>query len=69
MFGIILGRLAVMILSSFGEEQFHFSVTQAGIAPVELWLLPLTLFVGVLAAIIPAIRAYRSDISTILRNE
>ncbi|MGB0917428.1 MAG: ABC transporter permease, partial [Flavobacteriales bacterium] len=68
-FGIILGRLAVMILSSFGEEQFHFSVTQAGIAPVELWLLPLTLFVGVLAAIVPAIRAYRSDISTILRNE
>jgi len=68
-FGIILGRIAIMTLSSFGEEQFHFSVTQSGISPVEIWLLPFTLGVGLLAAIIPAIRAYRSDISTILRNE
>ena len=68
-FGIILGRIAIMTVSSFGEEQFHFSVSQVGIAPVELWLLPFTLGVGLLAAVIPAIRAYRSDISTILRNE
>ena len=42
-FGIILGRIAIMTLSSFGEEQFHFSVTQSGISPVEIWLLPFTL--------------------------
>ncbi|MCB0755321.1 MAG: ABC transporter permease [Flavobacteriales bacterium] len=68
-FGIILGRIAIMTLSSFGEEQFHFSVSQSGVSPVEIWLLPFTLGVGLIAAIIPAIRAYRSDISTILRNE
>lgn len=68
-FGIILGRIAIMTLSSFGEEQFHFSVSQSGISAVEIWLLPFTLGVGFVAAIIPAIRAYRSDISTILRNE
>ncbi|MBI1287197.1 MAG: FtsX-like permease family protein [Flavobacteriales bacterium] len=68
-FGIILGRIAIMTLSSFGEEQFHFSVSQSGVSAVEIWLLPLTLGVGLVAAIIPAIRAYRSDISTILRNE
>jgi ABC-type antimicrobial peptide transport system permease subunit len=42
---------------------------QSGVSTVELWLLPFTLGVGLIAAIIPAIRAYRSDISTILRNE
>lgn len=68
-FGIILGRIAIMTLSSFGEEQFHFSVSQNGVSTVEIWLLPFTLGVGFIAAIIPATRAYRSDISTILRNE
>ncbi|MCB9205126.1 MAG: FtsX-like permease family protein [Flavobacteriales bacterium] len=68
-FGIILGRIAIMTLSSFGEEQFHFSVSQSGVSTVEIWLLPFTLGVGLVAAIIPAVRAYRSDISTVLRNE
>ena len=68
-FGIILGRVAIMMLSSFGEEQFHFGVSQSGVSMIEVWLLPFTLGVGLIAAIIPAIRAYRSDISTILRNE
>ena len=68
-FGIILGRIAIMTLSSFGEEQFHFSVWQSGISAIEIWLLPFTLGVGLVAALIPAIHAYRSDISTVLRNE
>jgi putative ABC transport system permease protein len=67
--GIILGRVGIMLLSSFGEEQFHFGVAQIGVSTVELWLLPFTFGVGLIAAIIPAIRAYRSDISSILRNE
>jgi putative ABC transport system permease protein len=68
-FGIILGRVAIMTLSSFGEEQFHFSLAQVGIAPVEMWLLPFTLAIGLIAALIPAFRAYRSDISSVLRDE
>jgi len=67
--GIILGRIGIMLLSSLGEEQFQFSVSQSGIAQIEIWLLPLTLCIGLIAALIPAIRAYRSDISSILRNE
>ena len=69
LFGIILGRFGIMVLSSYGEEQFHFGVTQYGLASIEMWLFPFTLLVGLLAAVIPAFRAYRSDISTILRNE
>jgi putative ABC transport system permease protein len=68
-FGIILARVGLNILSVFGDEQFHFSMTQSGFSPVELWLLPLTIGIGILAAIIPAISAYRSDISSILKHE
>jgi len=67
--GIILGRVGIMLLSYFGEDQFQFSVSQTGVAQVEIWLLPLTLCIGLIAALIPAIRAYRSDISSVLRNE
>jgi len=67
--GIILGRVGIMLLSYFGEDQFQFSVSQTGVAQVEIWLLPLTLCIGLIAAVIPAIRAYRSDISSVLRNE
>ena len=67
--GIILGRIGIMLLSYFGEDQFQFSVSQTGAAAVEIWLLPLTLSIGLIAALIPAVRAYRSDISSILRNE
>ncbi|MCF8463352.1 MAG: ABC transporter permease [Flavobacteriales bacterium] len=67
--GIILGRVGIMLLSSIGEDQFQFSVSQSGVADVEIWLLPLTLCIGLVAALIPAFRAYRSDISSVLRNE
>jgi putative ABC transport system permease protein len=67
--GIILGRGGIVLLSSLGEDQFQFSVSHSGIAEVEIWLLPLTLCIGLIAALIPAIRAYRSDISSVLRNE
>ena len=66
--GIILGRVSMMALSNFGEQQFKFGIEQVGIAQVEIWLLPFTLCVGIIAAIIPAFRAYRSNISSVLRD-
>lgn len=67
--GIILGRLAMMMLSNYGEQQFKFGIGQVSFATVEFWLLPFTLMVGIIAAAFPAIRAYRSNISGILRND
>jgi putative ABC transport system permease protein len=66
--GIILGRVSLMVLSGLGEQQFKFGIEQAGVATVEIWLLPFTLSVGLIAAIIPAIRAYRSNISSTLKD-
>lgn len=67
--GIILGRVAMMALSSFGEQQFKFGIEQSGLASIELWLLPLTLCIGFVAAALPAIRAYKSNISAVLRDD
>ena len=35
-----LGRVSMMALSNFGEQQFKFGIEQVGIAQVEIWLLP-----------------------------
>jgi putative ABC transport system permease protein len=67
--GIILGRLAMMMLSNYGEQQFKFGIGQVGFASIELWLLPFTLLIGFIAAAIPAFRAYQSSISGVLRND
>ncbi len=67
--GIVIGRIGMMVISSFGENQFHFSLSLQTFSAVEVWLLPLTLIVGIVAAFIPAFQAYQTDISAILRNE
>ncbi len=67
--GIVLGRIGMIVISSFGEDQFHFGLSLQVFTSVEVWLLPLTLAVGIVAALIPALQAYRTDISSVLRNE
>jgi len=68
-FGTILGRIALMFISTSAEKDFKFSFN-----PYEfIWekegvLFLLTIFVGVLAALIPAIKAYQLNISKTLAN-
>ncbi|WP_130734226.1 FtsX-like permease family protein [Flavobacterium sp. J27] len=68
-FGTILGRIALWLISTSAEKDFKFSFN-----PYEfIWdkegiLLLLTLFVGVLAALIPALKAYQLNISKTLAN-
>lgn len=68
-FGTILGRIALSLLSNSSEEDFKMSFN-----PYEfLWqkegaLLLLTLFVGFIAALIPAVKAYNLNISKTLAN-
>lgn len=66
--GIILGRVSLMVLSGLGEQEFKFGIELGGVATVEIWLLPFTLSIGLVAAIIPAIRAYGSNISNTLKD-
>ena len=68
-FGTILGRVALSFLSNSSEEDFKMSFN-----PYEfLWqkegtLFLVTLFVGFIAALIPAIKAYNLNISKTLAN-
>ncbi|WP_445457107.1 ABC transporter permease [Flavobacterium sp. HNIBRBA15423] len=68
-FGTILGRIGLMFISRSAEKDFKFSFN-----PYEfIWekegvLFLLTIFVGVLAALIPAIKAYQLNISKTLAN-
>ena len=69
LFGTILGRIALMLLSNSAEDDFKMSFN-----PYEfIWdkegiLFLVTIFVGLLAALIPAVKAYRLNISKTLSN-
>lgn len=68
--GIAVGRLGVLLMSRLSQQQMQFQLSGGGwFSMEELWLLPVTLLIGTVAALIPAIQAYRTDISEVLRNE
>jgi putative ABC transport system permease protein len=67
--GIVLGRIGLLLMARLGEEQMQMSLTGNGFTMEEVWLLPVTLIIGLIAALIPAFQAYRTDISSVLRNE
>ncbi len=68
-FGTILGRVALVLISNSSEEDFKLSFN-----PYEfIWekegvLFLLTISVGIIAALIPAIKAYNLNISKTLAN-
>ena len=68
-FGTVLGRLGIVLLSKASESDFKL-----GFDPMEIiWekeglLFWLTLLIGLLAALIPAIKAYTINISKTLAN-
>ncbi len=69
LFGTILGRIGIILLSKASESDFKL-----GFDPMEIiWekeglLFGLTLLVGLIAAVIPAIKAYTLNISKTLAN-
>lgn len=68
-FGTILGRIALRWLSNAAAEDFKMEFN-----PIEIiwekegYLFIITLLVGIVAALIPAIKAYRMNISKTLAN-
>jgi len=66
--GIALSRIAMLILSSVMKENFKYSFDQLGIIGPEFIMLGITLLVGILASMLPAVRAFKMDISKTLTN-
>ena len=60
--GILLGHLFVEIAANWLAEAKHIHVTGALFMPEESWLLAASVVIGLIAAILPAIRVYCIDI-------
>jgi len=66
--GIILSRIGLLIVSRLMESNYHYALQSWSLEKGELWLLLITLSIGFLAALLPAIQAYRTNISEALSD-
>jgi putative ABC transport system permease protein len=65
--GLMLSRLGLWMLNTSAASEFHF-VFRYEPVQAELWLLGITVLVGALAALVPAISAFRMNLSRALAD-
>lgn len=65
MIGFIVSRLAMLFLSSYTDNNFNYTLQQ-WVTPTDLSLLIASLIIGIVAAVIPAIKAMKTNISKTL---
>jgi len=63
--GVFLGHISLQIIGHF-QDSSQAKVTGLYFMHEEIYLIAGGLFIGVIASILPAIQAYRSDISKII---
>jgi putative ABC transport system permease protein len=66
--GLAGGHLLASALGAWLETEQHYGVTGLEWRPEELWVAGIALAVGVVASIVPAWRAYRTDVSRTLAH-
>jgi len=67
--GIVLSRTVLYFLSKQAQSDYHFSFKNFSLQlPEEGYLFFITMAVGIAAALIPAVKAYRLNISKTLAN-
>jgi putative ABC transport system permease protein len=66
--GLILSRVGLLVLSNMLKENFHYSMSNIGFTMNELVLFGITLLVGIVASLLPAVKALKMDISKTLGN-
>ena len=64
--GLLIGHALAAVLGAWLQSQQQYPVSGLAWRPEELWLLAAALLVGIVAALIPAWRAYRTDVSRTL---
>ena len=68
-FGLLISRITLLVLPLFAEQKYTFVSFQFNFLSEELWLLPLSLLIGVAASLIPTILSYNINIPKTLSNE
>ncbi|MEL6277212.1 MAG: ABC transporter permease, partial [Bacteroidota bacterium] len=63
--GWLLSRVGIYVISQQAESDFNLQFGSAWV-PGEEWLLLLTFLVGIISALLPALRAMQMDVSAIL---
>ena len=67
--GLIISRTGLFTLATLVADQFKYDISEMSLLPSEIALVCCATFVGLLAAIIPAVKTLRMDISETLSNE
>ena len=65
--GVALCRIGILMLNKVSAADFHFRF-EYGWVDEEWWLFAITLLIGIFAAVIPAIKAYRLNIAKTLSD-
>jgi putative ABC transport system permease protein len=66
--GLLFSRFGVMFVSSLMEESINYNLNSLKILNEEYWLLGLSVLIGVVSSLIPAIQVYKMNISKILAD-
>jgi putative ABC transport system permease protein len=66
--GWLAGHAALEVLGRLVSDEQNLSLTGWFVAPAEAWLAPVATAIGLAAALLPAMRAYRTDIATTLSH-
>ncbi len=66
--GLLTARFGMLALGGMVKDRFRYDIADIGLLNGELLLVGITIFVGVLASLLPAITAVRIDISRTLAD-
>ena len=66
--GLLFSRFGVMFVSSLMEESINYNLKSFKILNEEYWLLGLSILIGIVSSLIPAIQVYKMNISKILAD-
>lgn len=67
--GLLFSRFGVMFVSSLMDESINYNLDSIKILNEEYWLLVLSVLIGLISSLIPAIQVYKMNISKILADE
>ena len=66
--GLLFSRFGVMLVSSLMEESINYNLNSFKILNEEYWLLGLSILIGIISSLIPAVQVYKMNISKILAD-